>query len=251
MIRYFLFAISLSLTFGACSTEDTSRLPDGSVVIDSSVSVDSQVNIDSQQSVDSQIVDSQSVDSNTIGCTYPAGPYGATVGDTIKNLSFQGFADPNYLCTAAFDQIIDLTKEQTISFGDFYCNTPCENKKRRLLWITVSSGWCGPCAAEILTIQAQIQNGSIDSRIQVINILLEDDVAKPVDAAFAKFWASNEYDLTFPVLMDPTVTMGAYLQKDLLPFNMLVDLDTMKILMTQIGGGLEAIKQKAASVLGS
>ncbi|MCK5798330.1 MAG: hypothetical protein KAI47_14155, partial [Deltaproteobacteria bacterium] len=118
----------------------------------------------------------------------------------------------------------------------------CPAKKRKILWVMVSAGWCGPCQQEVAETQANYGKGDIDSRVHLMNIVYEDDKSKPITESFAKLWAENkQFKLSFPVGMDPTFRMGTYFDRNAVPFNMLVDLSTMKIIYRQTGGDLSAV----------
>lgn len=177
-------------------------------------------------------------------CDYPAGPYGTTEGKVVENFEFVGFADAQYLCKVAKDQVMDLSAPRKISFKDFYCNSGCESKKRRLLWVMVSAGWCGPCHQEVTETQAQYEKGAIDAEVHLLNVVYEDDNGKPATESFTKLWAkNNKFQISFPVAMDPTFQMGKYFDRNAVPFNMIVDLDTMKIVFRQTGANLPAVGQ--------
>ncbi len=184
-------------------------------------------------------------------CRYPEGPYGTTEGKVIENIEFSAFSDPNYLCKAAKDQVMDLSATRKISFKDFYCSSSCSAKKRKILWVMVSAGWCGPCQSEVAETQANYGKGDIDSRVHLMNIVYEDDHSKPITESFAKTWAKNtHFQLSFPVGLDPTFRMGTYFDRNAVPFNMLVDLSTMKIIYRQTGGDLSAVGSALFKALG-
>ena len=184
-------------------------------------------------------------------CEYPKGPYGTSEGKIVENFVFDGFADAQYLCKSAKDQVMDLSATRKISFKDFYCNTGCSDKKRRLLWVMVSAGWCGPCHQEVMDTQAQYAKGAIDAKVHLLNVIYEDDNAKPVTESFTKLWAKNsKFNISFPIAMDPSFRMGAYFDRNAVPFNMIVDLDTMEIVFRQTGANLPAVGKAIFSYLG-
>jgi thiol-disulfide isomerase/thioredoxin len=203
------------------------------------------------QGAGDQAVGDQGVTPDTgPSCDYPAGPYGTSEGKIVENFEFTGFADAQYLCKTAKDQVMDLSASRKISFKDFYCNTGCSSKKRRLLWVMVSAGWCGPCHQEVSETQAQYEKGNIDAEVHLLNVVYEDDNSKPATEAFTKLWAKNsKFQISFPVAMDPTFQMGKYFDRNAVPFNMIVDLDTMEIIFRQTGANLPAVGQAIFSHL--
>lgn len=214
----------LSLTLGACSSDGDAKP-------------------DSGGGIDLLLADTTSADSGP-ACDYPAGPYGTTEGKLVENFEFKAFADANYQCKDPADQVMDLSKTRKVSFKDYFCNSSCPEKKKKILWVMVSAGWCGPCQQEVAETQAQYGKGALDPRVHLINILYEDDKSKPVTEEFGKLWAkNNQFQLTFPVALDPQFTMGKYFDRNAVPFNMLVDLDTMKIIFRQTGANLPAVGQ--------
>lgn len=177
-------------------------------------------------------------------CDYPTGPYGTETGDMVENFEFEGYADPDYLCKPAAALKMDLSTKRTLSFKDYYCNSTCPDQKRRLLWVIVSAGWCGPCQEEVAATQAQFEQGAIDPRVHLINLIYETDKATPITEEFTQLWAENNlFTLSFPIGMDPTFRMAAYFDRDAVPFNMLVDLETMRIIFRQTGSNLPAVGQ--------
>lgn len=221
---FFLASAVLSLTLAACSSDGGTK-------------------DDAGTGVDLVLADTTSPDTGP-ACDYPAGPYGTTEGKVVENFEFKAFADAGYLCKDPLDQVMDLSKTRTISFKDYFCNSGCPAKKKKLLWVMVSAGWCGPCQIEVAETQAQYGKGALDPRVHLIDIVYEDDKSKPVSEAFGKLWAKNsQFQLTFPVALDPQFTMGKYFDRNAVPFNMLVDLDTMKIIFRQTGANLPAVGQ--------
>jgi len=175
-------------------------------------------------------------------CTYPSGPYGSEVDDIVENIKFDGYADADFLCKPAAAMKMDLSEKRTLSFKDFYCSSTCPDKKRRLLWVIVSAGWCGPCQDEVMLTQNQYELGAIDPRVHLMDIIYETDKATPVTDEFAQRWANNGiFQLSFPVAMDPAFRMATYLDRNAVPFNMLIDLDTMQIIFRQTGSNLPAV----------
>ena len=116
-------------------------------------------------------------------------------------------------------------------------------KPKQLLWVMVSAGWCGPCIQEIRELGKIIDSGGIDERVAFVDILFENDDHKPATEDFAKKWADT-LGLKFPLLLDPTFQMGAYFDRQAVPFNMLVDLDTMQVYFSITGAAFATLGQQ-------
>jgi len=72
----------------------------------------------------------------------------------------------------------------------------------------------------------------------------------PATEAFIKTWI-NTYKLSLPVVMDPSFKMGAFFDRQAVPFNMLIDLKTMKVLHRKTGADLQGIGKKAVGYANS
>ncbi|MCB9558572.1 MAG: TlpA family protein disulfide reductase [Deltaproteobacteria bacterium] len=178
-----------------------------------------------------------SVDSGPCGVgIYPCGPYGTTVGNTAANLTFSAFAAPDDLCTVEKDKTLDLSQTVSLSFASWHLPpTGCADKHKQLLWVMVAAGWCAPCLKEAKEVVQKIQDGSFDARVGLLSILVEDKDHLPVSEAFVRDLWVKETGVSYPVALDPNFQMGAYFTKSSMPFNMLIDLRTMKIQHRQVG----------------
>ena len=180
---------------------------------------------------------------------YPCGPFGTQKETIIQNHAFQGFADSDDLCKKSQDKALDTSKLTDLSFGQWFkAPTKCPAQQKKLLWIMVSAGWCGPCKDEITSIQKQYAVGGLDPQVEVLNVLFEDDRRKPATEAFGKTWASS-LGMTFPLALDPKFTMGKYFDRNAVPINMLIDLRTMKIFYKQTGANLPAVGRQMVDFL--
>lgn len=182
---------------------------------------------------------------------YPSGPYGVQIDDVAANLVFMGFADDNNQCADHKDKVMDLSKAKQIAFADWHVgDASCASKKRDLLWVMVSAGWCGPCKVEVQDTQKQYAANGVDSRLGILNIVFETgNHGEPADTNYLKTWI-NGFKLTFPVVADPSFKMGAYFNKKATPFNMLVDTKTGKVFYRQVGGAISVVGQKITEFFG-
>lgn len=169
---------------------------------------------------------------------YPCSPYGTKVGDTVDDLSLQGFADPQFLCKASKDQVQDTSKLILHTFRKLYQGDPaCASIKKKLLWIMVGAGWCDPCKDEVKEVQQLFASGELDDRVVPMSVVIAQDVVgQTVNEAFLRLWVDNlQFKLSFPVAMDPKLKMSRFVDAAAIPYNLLVELDTMTI----VAEGLE------------
>ena len=76
--------------------------------------------------------------------SYPAGPYGTSVGSVIENHSFPiAIHDPSMLCKRMKEhRLADSKGVRTLTMGDLYRGSKwCSNKPVQLAWIAVTTGW--------------------------------------------------------------------------------------------------------------
>lgn len=207
---------------------------------------------DTEKTKDSTVVDmafhDMAVGDGGTACgpgVYPCGPYGVQIGDVAANLAFMGFSDDDNQCTEHKDKVMDLSKAHQVAFADWHVgDASCASKKKDLLWVMVSAGWCGPCKTEVQTTQKEYGAGAVDSRLAILNIVIETgNHGEPADTNYLKTWI-NGFKLTFPVVADPSFKMGAYFNKKATPFNMLVETKTGKVYYRQVGGAISVVGQK-------
>jgi|GEM_PF-2758788 thiol-disulfide isomerase/thioredoxin len=203
---------------------------------------------EASQPADAGVVASDGVDvPDSAKCgpgIYPCGPYGTKKGDVVDTLTLEGFADKDYLCKGNKDLQQDLAVSRSFSFKDFHQGTV---KCRQLLWLIFSAGWCGPCIDEAAELQKELKEGSFDDRVLIVTIVLDDVQGNPATLDFAKEWAKNDkFSLDVPVLADSKWQLNPFFGPDSgLPYNLLIDLSTMKILEIIDGyePGFASIKQ--------
>ncbi len=180
--------------------------------------------------------------------TYPCGPYGTGEGDVVGNMTFTGYFDAKHLCKKSKDEVMDTSTLRTLSFKDIYQGDPsCKADRPKVLWVMISAGWCSPCIYEVKTIQGWYTAGQVHDKIALLNILYEDTKSMPSSSSFLKTWISA-YNLSLPVLMDPSFRLGKFFSRKAVPFNMLIDLTTMKVVHRKAGADLTGIGKKAVAL---
>jgi hypothetical protein len=183
--------------------------------------------------------------------SYPAGPYGVTVGSTVENLTFIGYANP----------VTSTKVMQAISFADFYNPhgrdasytpaSPAEDdrlfpagsqygagkKKPTVLAMDVASVWCGPCNAEAQC-SLPVRQKWYEACGGGLFLQLQDGptVGTPATPKNLVYWAHTEYKETFPVAIDPEERiLSTIASQEAFPQNFILDTATMKIVALVAG----------------
>lgn len=149
---------------------------------------------------------------------YPKGPYGTDPGEVIANLSFEGY---------------DRTTSSTATWGALDLASLYKKEGFRYLLINVAAEWCGACRVEAAELPKlypawKAKGGEL---ITVIAQTSAGDVAqKPHLDAWAKLYHTN-----FTLVADPKALISASFSVNVLPLNLIIDLDTMKILKKKVG----------------
>ena len=161
---------------------------------------------------------------------YPAGPYGVRVGSTLADASFFGYA-------SASDQTLKL-----VSFHDYY--DPDGSKGIKLIYFSAGAIWCPPCNSEAADL-ANAKDGGVGGAAQLTAKLGVQFLQNLTQGASRdSSYAANEKDLQswlkshplpFPVFLDPTRKLQIYFDANGIPFGMIIDPRTMKILRTTDG----------------
>jgi peroxiredoxin len=143
--------------------------------------------------------------------TYPAAPYGVTVGTTIENLTF---GNPDGTPFTLFDDV----------FADPH---------NRVLFIATTAGWCSSCIEEQGTLRAMYKelNGK---GLTMLSAYFEDADFNPATGAQAAAW-KDRYKLPFPVLTQTPFDLANYYDRRNTPLSMVIDVDTMEILLLMTG----------------
>lgn len=177
------------------------------------------------------------------GGGYPCGPYGGSTGDVAADATFSAYADRQHLCTDNTAMKMDISAMRPVSLSGWHRgDAACPDKRRRLLWLSVSAGWCGACTNEVSKLQGWYAGGRLDPRVAVMDVVLETKTkGQAADAAFLETWV-KAYKLTFPVALDTAAATKAYFSSNDLPATLLVDLQTMKIIYKATGSQAELVE---------
>lgn len=163
---------------------------------------------------------------------YPCSPYGIQVGDVVENLTLKGYAYPDYLCKD--NQPLNTNALTLVSFKKWYQGDSACPDKRKVLWIMVGAGWCKPCKEEAKVVQALYGAGELDSRIALLSVVVAPESEfDQMTEDFLKVWANNpQFKLAFPTAMDPAQKFSHFADLSTIPYNLVLDLTTMKIIVS-------------------
>lgn len=135
---------------------------------------------------------------------YPPGPYGVSAGDTIANLRFT-----------------------TLDGGPFELKTAYRGPARALL-IYGTATWCFTCRQEVEWINTKIESGSL----MPIAVVIEDNSFARAGVDTAKQW-SAAYHPQFRALIDPDGQLDAFRASGVIPVNIVIDTQTMRIVLKE------------------
>lgn len=181
-------------------------------------------------------------DSGALG--YPEGPYGTRVGDTTRNLCFEGWRNPK-----ADD--FDPAKAVPICIDEYFDPSGARSK---LLLIESCAVWCVACRAEYggsgnrLSLADHLAKRESQG-FRTIGTIYQDASAEPATTQVAATWART-FDLTFPFAVDQDhLQLGQFSPPDIAPFNMLIDTRTMTIVLQVPGDEPGILFQKVDDFL--
>ena len=147
---------------------------------------------------------------------YPCPPYGENIGDTIEDL---GFIPVN-----------SYAQEYTDMDGILYLHNFYQKEGLKGLFIYVAAGWCPVCSLESADLQTLYEEYHSQG-IEFLGIIFEDNEGRTVTVEYGSDYAEY-YGWQFPAAIDIPFITGKYTDSSALPFNMFIDLSTMKIVYT-------------------
>lgn len=120
------------------------------------------------------------------GWQYPAGPYGAQVGDTFEDFTLEN-------CDG-----------ESVRFSDVLAQS-------EMVLFNIGAGWCEPCIEESKTLDTEIFREFCGRGLQVVQVLFQDELSRPATKLFCREWRER-FGLSFPVLVDPTFQTSKYFE---------------------------------------
>ncbi len=170
----------------------------------------------------------------TASGAYPAGPYGTEVGKVVENGAFRGHKGGL------------ATPRETFDLASYYA---MRNEGKRYMVLNVAAFWCSPCKEEAKEMQSRIVPNYGPKGVAFLTIVLEDAARKPATDANVDLWIQT-YGLTYPVANDDDGYVTQFFDKSAMPLNMIIDLQTMKIVTKVVGADLPRITGDLDRLLG-
>lgn len=134
--------------------------------------------------------------------TYPAGPYGSSVGRLFRPFSLTACNRTGDEATWRFDGPEFFTSQLTV--------------------ISIAAAWCVPCQRESSQIQAQIIDRYAGQGVRFVQLLVQNVDGSAITAPTCSGWATR-YGITFPELMDPMFITQPFVPMTAFPGNIIVD----------------------------
>lgn len=166
-------------------------------------------------------------DGNTQAPDYPPGPYGQSVGNVIKDYVFDGLMNP-----LAVNYVSDNTTVTKIAMHQFY-NKDKDPSRPRVMLMTWTALWCVYCKQQAASAMKEYAVWH-PKGAEMMELVFEDNDSNPAGFEHLTTW-SKTYKLAFPTVLDPGINSGIYFDKNAAPYNMVIDLSTMKILTATAG----------------
>ncbi len=130
---------------------------------------------------------------------YPCGPYGYAVGSVIGDLTVTGRRDLNGNGSVLDDPI------QPISLSDYF-----RDKKTKVLFISLGTVWCGPCATEQPSlVQLYESYKTAGQGVAFLQAILQDGHMMPSTQTDVDAW-SQTYSIPFDMAYDPKNELAPY-----------------------------------------
>jgi thiol-disulfide isomerase/thioredoxin len=160
--------------------------------------------------------------------SYPPEPYGKLVGTTIKDLEW-------------------LDTDKKIASLRKYHSMAVKTGYPRVIILVESAGWCSPCRQEAPALKSLYEDKRLPNgqeRVAVIQTIVDDNINDGIMSnpdEFAKSW-KDQYGMEFPVAGDNGSTsedglplLEAYNASGSIPFNIIINAQTMKIVGLENG----------------
>lgn len=180
---------------------------------------------------------------------YPPGPYGFGEGAVIENFELQGFLNASVQNTTLEPIELAMFYNPT-GDGVYPAGSPMGegNPKPRVLLIDVGAVWCGPCNMEASQI-LPARHASYAPMGEFLAVLADGpNVGTPATPTHLVNWTNN-YDVDYPMALDPANKLMALFEADAFPQNMMIDLRTMEIVEIVAGTPDEAFWAEFESLL--
>ncbi len=155
---------------------------------------------------------------------YPDGPYGVGDGDIIENFVFSGFFAETATASAQSSyQRVDFQRIRSLG-------------RYRYLLLNVAAEWCSGCRVEAQLLPDLFNDWSPRGGY-VLSVIVENTRSQLADRAVLDQWRAT-YQMNYAMVHDPQDRIRSAFATNTLPINVIVDLETMRIVSQKIGEDL-------------
>lgn len=103
-----------------------------------------------------------------------------------------------------------------------------KDPKNRVMVLVTAANWCGACKEEAKFL-ADLHDKYASKGLVVVSALFEDRADEPASQELVQWWMKT-YKTPYRVVLDEGFQLGKYYDKAASPMNMVVDVDTMRII---------------------
>ena len=184
-----------------------------------------------------------------------------TEGSTTEGGTTEGSTTEGGTCAADYQGVVSPLESGGKEVGDLLGNfvlddctgtdvsaesLHCGNK---LLLLYFASGWCVPCREKQPKLKELYEKYQADGLNIAVLIRENQDPTDPATKTFCNEW-KTEYDLPFPVLIDPLDTItGYYLGTGSFPLVMMID-ESGTIRVREVGSDVSDLEANIQDLLG-
>ncbi len=165
---------------------------------------------------------------------YPACPYGTDKGEVVANASFIGRRGGMG------------TERETIDLASYHA---MRASGKKVLVVNVAALWCSPCREEAKEFQKAIVPEYDPKGVAFLSVVLEDSSRKLSTDDDVDTWIKT-YALTYPVARDPEGYVTEFFDRNQMPLNMVIDLETMQITAKIVGADIAKVRAEIDRALG-
>ncbi len=149
---------------------------------------------------------------------YPCGPYGYAVGGTVGDLTVTGRRDANGNGSVLDDPIV------SISLSDYF-----HDKKNKVLFISLATVWCAPCATEQPSLVQLYDNyKSAGQGVAFLQLVLQNGQSMPSSQSDVDAWAQT-YSIPFDMAYDPQNALAPFYDPRTFPVQLVLRTSNMSL----------------------
>ena len=123
-----------------------------------------------------------------------------------------------------------------------------KDQKNRVMVLVTAANWCGACKEEAKFL-ADLHDKYASKGLIVVSALFEDRADVPASQELVQWWMKT-YKTPYPVVLDEEFKLGKYYDKAASPMNMVVDVDTMRIIKIIQGSDPTVVQAMVEAMVG-